>query len=154
MGDDGARLARIEARLRVLEDEREILATLSAYGHAIDYGDERAFLDCWSETAVLRWPWRAPIEGRAAIAAAFRAHTHAPEAYHKHMLMEPRITVAGDAATADSYYARMDRDDEGRPVLRSFGRYRDRLGRGPDGRWRFVERIAENEAHIAPPRKG
>lgn len=138
----------VEARLRLLEDERAITRTLYAYGHGIDYGDEALFLECWAEHAVLRWPGRAPIEGRTAISDAFRAHTHAPEAFHKHVLVEPRIDVHGDRATVDSYYVRLDAAPDRRPLVRSFGRYRDVLVRSNDERWRFVERVAENEARL------
>ena len=31
--------------------------------------------------------------GHEALTAAFRAHTHAPDVYHKHFMVEPRITV-------------------------------------------------------------
>ena len=55
------------------------------------------------------------------------------------------IEVDGDTATCVSYLAVvMEHDDE--PILRVFGRYRDRLVRCPDGRWRFRERIAEVES--------
>jgi ketosteroid isomerase-like protein len=137
----------LEARLRLLEDERAILRTLYAYGHAIDYGYEDEFADCWTEDAVLYWPWREPLAGRAAILEAFRAHTHAPERFHKHLLVEPRVRVEGDRATVESMYARLDAYEDG-PKLRSFGRYLDVLVRCPDGRWRFEERRAENEAKL------
>jgi ketosteroid isomerase-like protein len=137
----------LEARLRLLEDERAILRTLYAYGHAIDYGYEDEFAECWTEDAVLHWPWREPLTGRAAILEAFRAHTHAPERFHKHLLVEPRVRVEGDRATVESMYARLDAYEDG-PKLRSFGRYLDVLVRCPDGRWRFEERRAENEAKL------
>ena len=37
------------------------------------------------------------------------------------------------------------------PFVRAFGRYLDQLVRDPDGRWRFVERIAEVEAVVTDP---
>lgn len=145
---DNADIRELARRVRALEDERGILRTLYAYGHSIDYGDEAMFLDCWTHDAVLQWPSREPIEGRDALAAAFRAHTHAPDAYHKHFMVEPRIEVSGDEASAQSLYSRLDRDDDGEPYVRSFGRYVDRLARCPDGRWRFTFRRAENEALV------
>jgi hypothetical protein len=36
-------------------------------------------------------------------------------------------------------------DLDGRAEVGAFGRYRDRVTRGSDSRWRFVERIAEIE---------
>jgi ketosteroid isomerase-like protein len=135
----------LEDRVRLLEDERAIVQTLYTYGHGIDYDLEPEFLDCWTSDAVLHWPDRDPLVGREAIAAAFRAHTHAPDVFHKHFIAEPRIVIEGDRATSDCYFARVDQYDEG-PQIRSFGRYRDVLVRCPDGRWRFQERRTEREA--------
>ncbi len=135
----------IEERLRRLEDERDILQTLYVYGHSLDDGREDAFMDCWTPDAVLQWPDRPPICGHAELRAAFRAHSHAPLAWHKHMLMVPRVTLSGDRATVDSMFARLDRYDSG-PAVRSFGRYLDVLRRCADGRWRLQERVAEREA--------
>jgi ketosteroid isomerase-like protein len=143
-----ADLEELERRLYALEDERAILHTLYAYAHSIDYGDEALFLDCWAEDAVLEWPWREPMAGHEALTAAFRAHTHAPDVYHKHFMVEPRIEIRGDEATSQCLYSRLDRDDDGEPYVRSFGRYVDRLRRCPDGRWRFTFRRAENEAIV------
>jgi ketosteroid isomerase-like protein len=135
----------LEDRLGRLEDEQAILRTLSTYGHGLDYNLEAEFLDCWTEDAVLIWPDRPPIVGREAIATAFRAHTHAPAVFHKHVIVEPRIEIAGDRATSECYFARLDDYEDG-PEIRSFGRYRDVLQRGGDGRWRFQERRTEREA--------
>ena len=137
----------VEDRLKCLEDERDILNTLYTYGHALDYGREAEFLDCFTPDADLYWATPEPIRGRVAIAAAFRSHTHAPATYHKHLLIEPRISVQGDSAVVESMFARLDHHKDG-PRIRSFGRYRDSMQRGPDRRWRFKERRAERESRI------
>jgi ketosteroid isomerase-like protein len=137
---------RIEERLRLLEDRQAILDTLHAYGHALDYGHEAEFMNCWLETASMGWP-SGPYVGHEAIAAAFRAHTHAPAAYHKHLVIDPQITIDGDRAEVDSYFVRLDAGPDG-PVVKSFGRYRDVLVRCDDGRWRFAERNAERESRF------
>ena len=143
----------LEARLRLLEDERAILQTLYVYGHSLDDGREDVFIDCWTPDAVLHWPDRPPIRGHAALREAFRAHTHAPLAWHKHMLFLPRVRVEGDVAQVDSMFARLDRYVSG-PAVRSFGRYVDVLVRCEDRRWRLRERVAEREAtrgDVSPP---
>ena len=145
MPSQAAQLIMLEQRLRLLEDEREILRTLHSYGHSIDYGYEDEFVDNWVADGVLVWPGTGPIRGAAELRTVFRAHTHAPAAWHKHVMVEPRIMITGETATADCMFARLDPYEEG-PAIRSFGRYRDRLTRCPDGRWRFIERIAEVEA--------
>jgi ketosteroid isomerase-like protein len=136
----------IETRLGRLEDERAILDTLYAYGHAIDYGLRDLWISCWTETAVLRWP-HATFTGHEEIGRAFDDHSHAPEAFHKHFLVEPRISLAGDRAAADSYFTRIDNGPNG-PYLRSFGRYRDVLVRAEDGRWRLQERLCDRESLV------
>ena len=143
----------LEARLRLLEDERAILQTLYVYGHSLDDGREDVFIDCWTPDAVLHWPDRPPIRGHDGLREAFRAHTHAPIAWHKHMLFLPRVRVEGDVAQVDSMFARLDRYVSG-PAVRSFGRYVDVLVRCEDGRWRLRERVAEREAtrgDVSPP---
>lgn len=135
----------LEERLRRLEDEKAILDTLYAYGHHLDEGLEDAWIDCWTEDAVLDWPGRAFMRGHAELRAGFRAHSHAPEMYHKHLVIAPRITLHGDTATAISMFARLDRYPDG-PGIRAFGRYRDQLIRCADGRWRIRERLPAIEA--------
>ena len=135
----------IKERLQLLEDEQSILDTLYAYGHGLDYGHEDAWIDCWTEDAVLDWPGRAFMRGHAELRKGFRAHSHAPAMYHKHIVMAPMISINGDKATVSSMFARLDRYPEG-PGIRAFGRYRDTLVRCADGRWRFKERLPDIEA--------
>lgn len=140
-------------RLARLEDERSILRTLYAYAHAIDYGDEAAWVDCFTEDGVFDIRARLShqpnriIQGRDQLHAFISSHTRAPELWHKHLLIEPVVEVDGDAATCVSYLA-VVMEHEGEPLLRVFGRYRDRLARCPDGCWRFLERIAEVESML------
>lgn len=142
-------MSTIEGRLRALEDERAILQTLYTYGHAMDYGVEleKEFADIWTEDAVLHHSY-ATFSGRDRIMVAFHAHSHAPDAYHKHCLVEPRIHITGDQATSVAYtFAFWDAGDK--PVLMAFGRYRDCFVRCDDGRWRIRERRVENECNMS-----
>jgi ketosteroid isomerase-like protein len=143
----------LEERLRLLEAERAIVRLLHAYAHAIDYGDEEAWVDCFTEDGVFDVQTRIVgdrgyrTEGRDALRRFISAHSRAPELFHKHVLVEPLIDVGagGDTATCSSYFAGLQ-DHDGRPEIRVFGRYRDRIVLGADGRWRFRERIAEVES--------
>ncbi len=142
-------MASVEERLKVLEAKREILRTLHAYGHCLDYGDEAGFLDCFTEDAQLGWTlFGAPLQGHARIREGFHKHTHAPDAWHKHMLAEPRITLQGERATTHSYFFRLDpyESSGGAPEIYAFGRYIDTLARCADGRWRIARRVVEKEA--------
>ena len=94
---------------------------------------------------MLDWPGRALMRGHAELRAGYRKHTHAPQAYHKHVVVEPRIAIEGDRATVTSMYARLDRYTDG-PQIRAFGRYRDTLVRCADGKWRLKERYPEIES--------
>ena len=146
-----ADLAELERRLALLEDERDVLRRLSAYGHAIDYGDEDGLGRLLLGRRRLRHPQPAAGSaapgrlGRDALLAFIAGHTRAPELWHKHLLVEPLITIDGDTAGSSAYFAVLMEDDE-EPLLRVFGRYRDRLVREPDGEWRLRERIAEIES--------
>jgi hypothetical protein len=151
-------LLELERRIALLEDERAVLRRLYAYGHAIDYGDENAWADCFAENGVFDIRSRLAgrpnqiVSGRAAIRDFVSRHTRAPELWHKHLLVEPAIEVDGDTARSDAYFAVL-MDHEETPVVRVFGRYRDRLIRDADGAWRFIERVAEIESMRAglPP---
>jgi ketosteroid isomerase-like protein len=144
-------VSALEARLRALEDERAIQGTLYQYGHSIDYGDEAGWVDCFTEDGVWDVRYRKGskprtlCEGRASLASYISGHTRAPAKYHKHVLVEPQIVVDGDSATVDSYFMKVDAQDEGRSEIVAIGRYRDDLVREADGRWRFRQRICEVE---------
>lgn len=138
--------------LLALLAERQILDTLHRYCHSIDYGREDDWLDCFTEDGafdVRRRVGDTPSrrhQGRAELARFIAGHTRSPDHWHKHLVMAPRISVHGDEATVSSYFTRLDANEDGEPVVHAFGRYRDRLVRCRDGRWRFTERVAEVEA--------
>jgi hypothetical protein len=139
------------ARLQVLEDERAILQTLYQYGHAMDYGPDADFVDCFTPDAV--WDVRMrknpgggfACVGHGAIAASLEAQTsvRAPALYAKHLLIEPRIMLNGDEASVQSYFLRTEPRDDGPTQIVASGRYLDTLMRCEDGRWRITQRIAE-----------
>ena len=139
------------ARLQVLEDERAILQTLYQYGHAMDYGPDADFIDCFMPLGV--WDVRMRLipdgaftcAGHDEIAASLEMQTsvRAPALFAKHLLIEPRITLDGNEASVESYFARIEPSDGAPTQIVASGRYLDRLIRCDDGRWRFTHRIAE-----------
>lgn len=145
------RSAELRARIGLLEDERAILRTLHAYGQSIDNGEEERYVDLWTVDGAFDARGRNPgdvtrvVRGREAL-ADFAAHfSRPPDGWHKHLVIEPVIDVAGDEAGVVSYFAVL-REEEGMPVVWVFGRYRDTLVRCADGAWRFQLRIAEVES--------
>jgi hypothetical protein len=139
------------ARLRVLEDERAILQTLYQYGHAMDYGPDADFIDCFAADGVWDVRMRKALNGAFTcvghdeIAASLGTQTsvRAPALYAKHLLIEPRIVLNGDEASVQSYFVRIEPRDAGPTQIVASGRYLDHLIRCDDGRWRIIQRIAE-----------
>ena len=140
------------ARLQHLEDDAAIRSTLYAYGAAIDYGDREQFLDCFTPDAdyVVTMRLSGPgsglqFHGVDELGAYFDGHTHAPAAWHKHVTTNVSIALAGDTATARSYFLRVDAASEAGPAtVIASGRYEDTLVR--DGQvWRIRSRRCEVE---------
>ncbi len=156
MGDD------LEKRVQELEDKQAILDVISAYGHYIDYGLKAEFADLFTEDAVYHVMFRGEtmqdigvpqpnggIKGRDTIHAYVNAHTNAPAMFHKHMTSGSLIRLDGDKATAETYYQRLDEDDNGAFIM-AFGRYVDDFIRCADGKWRFAKREANIESRFQP----
>jgi len=146
-------LADLEGRLRRLEDEREIGQLLAAYGSSLDYGDVEGFVRCFTADGVLELsrPRSAKVAIRAVGERELRAfaesHSRSPERWHKHIVAGSIITVDQDRGCVSSYYVLLE-EDRGRPVVRSFGRYLDRLVRDRSAGWRLSRRKAEVEAAV------
>jgi hypothetical protein len=166
------------ARIRALEAERAILATLYRYGHTIGVGDEDGWLDCFAPDGVfdvrrrvvaspadpsgnfanhphpdVRGGTRPSVryDGRDGLRRFIAQHPRPPQRYHKHIVVDPVIAVTGTVATVESFFLRVDAGPDGVPHVTAFGRYHDRMVEGPDGRWRFAERIAEVESRGPDP---
>jgi len=147
-----AAISELAERLARLEDERAIVTTLYAYGTALDYGDRRLFLDCFTADADYVVEMRIAsgdgfgFHGHDELGGYFDGHSHAPAAYHKHVTVNPSIAIDGDAASASSYFLRVDAGSESAPaVVLASGRYIDELVRDQTGRWRIRSRRCEVE---------
>lgn len=155
MSDDSALLRR-------LIDERAIVDILHRYGHALDYGEPDVWLDLFEADAVYELHYREGLAPRAignaevagnvrryqgsrALEDFARAHSSAPDRYHKHLTTSWQIALAGRSAHVDSYFTRLDAIEGGGIRIVAAGRYRDQMRRGEDKRWRFTRRVAEIE---------
>lgn len=146
-------LRELEERLRRLEAEAEVLRTLAAYAHAIDYGDESGWVDCFTPDGAFRvrdgsGAITREVVGHEALAAFIAQHTRAPDYAHRHLALNAVVELDGDRATSRSYLLVLV--DQDAPTVRLFGRYVDRLVQGADGRWRFEERVAEVDSIQGP----
>jgi SnoaL-like domain len=139
----------LEARVQRLEDERDIVRTLYRYAAWLDYGPSELLEDIFTpDGSWNRAPGRRGIRrfiGHHGFSEMWRDHTHAPDFFHKHAILNPVVDVAADEATAVSYLVFICEHPDG-PYIRAFSRCRDRLVRGDDGRWRIAERTAELES--------
>ena len=141
----------VHALVARFEDERAIVATLYRYGDALDYGNRADFLDCFIPDAHYEVIMRLnPTEGfsydgHEQLTTYFNGHTHAPDAFHKHVTVNPMVTIEGDAADVQSYFLRVDSPAAGPAVVLASGRYVDRFERGDDGGWRIRSRRCEVE---------
>lgn len=143
-----ASIDEVVERLRALEDERQITRTLYRYAHAQYNGDRTMFLDCFTADAtIVRTRHGREVAGHDAISEFFDAISHAPEAFHKHVVIEPVIDVRDDTADVSSDFLYVQ--DRGGPMISHFGHYRDVLVRCEDGAWRFSLRELQTEA-VAP----
>lgn len=159
-----ASLTGLEAQIQLLDDQHRILDTLYRYAHTIDYQLEDEWVDCFTEDATWQ-THRGPlvangaseeqIRGRAALQRLFGGFSRPPQWWNKHILVQPRISVDGDRSVVHSYFMVLTAHQTG-SFVRVFGRYRDRLARCPDGRWRFEERVCEIDGShpLSEPRLG
>jgi ketosteroid isomerase-like protein len=143
-------VATIEQRLRLLEDERDIMRVLNAYCFAVDHGDTaEAFLELFTEDGV----WWSSSDGRWMDSSGDRYTGHdelrvfwqgnsqngKPGSYVKHMLGPSRVVIDGDHADVETYLTVLVEDERG-PVVWMLGRYIDEIVRSADGEWRISTR--------------
>ena len=128
-------LLRISESLRVLEDEREIIRFISAYGPAVDSGQSEAAAALWTEDGVYDTD-SAVWTGRAEIAGMVEGDFHQKliSGGAAHVLGVPHILIEGHRAVA-TCYSRVFRHGEGGFELWRVAVNRWELVRTPQG-WR------------------
>jgi hypothetical protein len=136
------------------EAERGIRHTMDLYAHAMDYGEEAVWTDCFTDDALFLvndaqkgFEEIYRVKGAERLAAYIAAYPRPPAIFAKHVCTQVLVRVEGETATAESFWLAVNSEGEGgRPNIMAFGRYKDRLSLCPDGRWRFKERICETES--------
>jgi len=142
------------------EDERAIRHTMDLYAHAMDYGEETVWSDCFTDDALFLvndaqkgFEEIYRVQGRERLAAYIAAYPRPPRVFAKHVCSQILVRIEGSTATAESFWVAINSEGGsdaaqggGKPNSMAFGRYKDRLVACPDGRWRFRERICETES--------
>ena len=123
-----------------MTDTDDIVAVqqaVAAFNHCVDFGDGETFGGLFTEDGVLDMG-HLRIEGRPAL-RDFAVGVKDRVANPRHIVSNTWVDVTGDTATARSYaqvYATLDGVTT---VLKTTGRYEDKLVRTGEG-WRFYER--------------
>ena len=149
--DDG--LTLLENRMRRLEDEHQILGTLNDYCISIDQDRPDAWLDCFTDDAVLIYEGARPrkLTRRSQLNEFIRNIPAVQrQSMPKHFSADAIINIITEnEATVESVVALII-DVNGAPELLSTGRYLDKLRRSSDGRWRFCERLGYIDTFKSP----
>lgn len=137
MSDD--RIDALEARLRFLEDEREIARLVAAYGPLVDAGAAQEVAALWTDDGVYDVD-EVYLEGVDSIAKMVesRAHQSWIRGGCAHVVGPPRITVDGDQAVAVCHSLMIVHTEEGFVVRRATANHWQ-LRRTGDG-WRATVR--------------
>ena len=130
-------------------DKLEIRELVERSVRAVDDGDAAALADLFEDDGVLQLAGTV-FAGRAALLAMFGGGANRPrwtepgglllQPGSMHLTTNPVIDVDGDLATAETDMVTFVRGDDGRSRITLLARYRDRLRRGADGRWRLSSR--------------
>jgi hypothetical protein len=153
-----ARVAALERAAAERRAQDAVLDTLLRYCRSIDLGANDDWVDCFTHDA--SFDVRSHISGFAGVSrvghdelALFAArHSAPPEVFHKHVYLMPEIHIDGRTATAAGYFMHLV-DVAGGVLVRSYGRYIDRLTKCDDQRWRLAQRVAEVEATSQIPQQ-
>ena len=143
----------LEARLQVVEDEREIHALLMEYGRTLDARDFAGFERLFAKDAEYGSARSEPVKGPANIRVYLEGQLKknaAPQPGRDfHLFYNETIDVKGDHATALSKGAFYVRGEGNKLETSALVNYHDDLVR-EDGRWKFKRRILGERPATAP----
>ncbi|OBH13254.1 hypothetical protein A9X03_25145 [Mycobacterium sp. E1715] len=131
----------LSARLRRLEDERDIARLIASYGPAVDAGDAEATAGLWASDGSYDVDgWR--MEGRAAVHAMVESSAHQKLVAKGccHFLGPCVVTVSGDSAVALCESLVLIRDGDGYRVWRCTANHFELVRVG--GQWRIGARTS------------
>jgi ketosteroid isomerase-like protein len=134
------RLAALEARVQMLEDQLAVQQLLNRWGPAVDTGDSAAAAALWSDDGVLQSEI-SHLDGPADVAAMVESVGQQSLIRQgcAHVQAFPLITVEGDRATASGYSRVYLHRADGRYEVWRVSANRWEFARTPDG-WRATRR--------------
>jgi hypothetical protein len=131
--------ARLEARVRALEDRLSIYELLASYGPAVDTRDKARVDELWTSRGSYTFDDITLSGPQVAELVDLDSHTAFIEAGCGHVLSMPTIELHGDSAVAVNYSVVFEhRQDEWVPARVSANRWE--LARGETG-WRVTRRV-------------
>ena len=141
-----ATVEMLAARIRVLEDQVEIMQLVAQYGPAVDSGSGEAAAALWTDDGTFDAVPHLQMRGRDDIVDMVHGDGHQSliRGGCGHVLTVPHILVDGDRATGRSYALNIRWDAEaGRFWVARVSANTWRWVRTPEG-WRITERINAN----------
>ncbi|MBX9980356.1 MAG: nuclear transport factor 2 family protein [Mycobacterium gordonae] len=134
-------IENVLARLRQLEDERDIARLIASYGPAVDAGDPDATARLWAQDGVYDIDLMR-MEGREEVRAMVDSTAHQKMVKNgcSHFLGPAVVTVDGDAAVAVCESLVLVRDGDGYRVWRATANHF--ALRRIDGRWQISVRTS------------
>lgn len=135
-----SRLAALEARVRLLEDQVAIYRLLACYGPSVDSRSEEATASLWTSDG--RYDFGgAPLRGSDDVGGLVHREPHVSYVARgcAHVIGMPLVTIAGDRATATGYSRIYLRDGDGWKVERASAN-RWELVRTEEG-WKVESRL-------------
>jgi ketosteroid isomerase-like protein len=134
------RVAALEARVNVLEDQVEIHRLINSWGPAVDTGNAEAAAALFSDDAILQSDLSYLISP-AAIAAMVRGEGHQSliRGGSAHIPAFPVVRIDGDTATATGYTRVYRHTDRGYDIWRVSANHWQ-FRRTDDG-WRVTKRV-------------
>lgn len=135
------RITELEARLRHLEDERDITQLIAAYGPLVDAGAAEEVADLWTDDGVYDID-EVYLAGHDQLAGMVRSRAHRAwiEGGCAHFLGPIRVTVSEDTAVAVCHSLMVVRED-GRFVVRRATANHFALARTAGG-WKMARRTS------------